>query len=460
VARDAFNGTLLWKKRLSRSLGKKALVAAGDRLYAALGEDNALTILDGAAGRTVQTCEDTNGTREIVCTQGVVVLYVGGRSGSIVAVDGDSGQAMWKTAAAGLTAGLLAATDERVCYHGNNKVVCLQLQDGGESWQATCDAGKTSWPMMIYRGVVLVPASGGLRAYALDSGKPLWNDPRVDGRLGAIGPVREVHCWTNRPQWPQGIDRPKDTPAVPSHLDWDLWLGPAPMRPYHPAYLPVDWRGWRDLRTGALGAMECHVMDGVYWALRLGEADRFTVEADSTGVTAETYPRAATVRYRFPQRGSMPPVVLNWYDSGRRPPRPKELPDTREFLGSNGTIFVGEKGKLVFGAITAGTNPGQAGPRLMPESLMQGYRPPQETIPRVTGTGQWVKASRHVQEWIQACKGGKPACSRFEIAGPLTELALLGNVALLSGKTLHWNVEYEPEANQYVRRPYRKGWSL
>ncbi|MEE8452943.1 MAG: Gfo/Idh/MocA family oxidoreductase [Thermoguttaceae bacterium] len=282
---------------------------------------------------------------------------------------------------------------------------------------------------------------------------------------GAIGPVREVHCWTNRPQWPQGIARPKDTPAVPSHLDWDLWLGPAPMRPYHPAYVPYDWRGWQDFGTGALGAMGCHVMDGVYWALKLGEADRFTVEADSTGVSSETFPQAATVRYRFPGRGTMPPVNVHWYDGGRRPPRPKELPDTREFLGSNGTIFVGEKGKLVFGAITAGTNPGQAGPRLMPESLMRDYRPPQSTIPRVAGTGKWVKASRHVQEWIRACKGGKPACSRFEIAGPLTELALLGNVALLSGKTLQWNVadlnvENEPEANRYVRRPYRKGWQL
>ncbi|MEE8452942.1 MAG: PQQ-binding-like beta-propeller repeat protein [Thermoguttaceae bacterium] len=184
VARDAFNGTLLWKKRLARSIGKKSMVAVDDRLYAALGEGNALAILDGATGRTIRTCEETKGTREIVCTQGVVVLHAGG---SIVAVDGDSGDPMWKTAAAGVTTGSLTATDDRVCYHGGGEVVCLQLQDGREHWRAACETGKPSWPMMVYRGAVLVPASSGLRAFSLDSGKPLWKGPRVDSRLGAFG---------------------------------------------------------------------------------------------------------------------------------------------------------------------------------------------------------------------------------------------------------------------------------
>ncbi|MGB2819509.1 MAG: Gfo/Idh/MocA family oxidoreductase, partial [Phycisphaerae bacterium] len=282
---------------------------------------------------------------------------------------------------------------------------------------------------------------------------------------GCIGPVREVHCWTNRPQWPQGSSRPKTTPAVPAELDWDLWLGPAPERPYHGAYHPYNWRGWRDFGTGALGAIGCHEMDGAFWALKLAEATTVTVEADSAGGTAESYPRAATVRYRFGARGDMPPVTLTWYDGGRRPPRPKELPDTREFLGSNGTIFVGDKGKLTFGAITAGTNPGQAGPRFIPESLGQSYSRPRQTIPRVKGGDQWIQSSRHVYDWLRACKGGRPACSRFEIAGPLTEIVLLGNVALLSGKPIEWDpkkmkVVNEPEANRYVRRPRRSGWDL
>ncbi len=282
---------------------------------------------------------------------------------------------------------------------------------------------------------------------------------------GCIGPVREVHCWTNRPQWPQGMSRPKEAPAVPSHLAWDLWLGPAPARPYHSAYHPYLWRGWRDFGTGALGAMGCHEMDGAYWALKLAEAPTVTVQAESTGGTDESYPRASTIRYRFAARGDLPPVSLTWYDGGRRPPRPEEWPETREFLGSNGTIFVGEKGKLTFGALTAGTNPGQAGPRFIPESLRQGYKPPKKTIPRVSGKGRWVKASRHAEEWVRACKGGRPACSRFEIAGPLAEIVLLGNVALRAGKPIEWDrsamkIVNEPDADRFLRREYRRGWSL
>ncbi len=280
---------------------------------------------------------------------------------------------------------------------------------------------------------------------------------------GCIGPVREVHCWTNRPQWPQGMSRPQGSPAVPSHIDWDLWLGPAPDRPYHGDYHPTNWRGRRDFGTGALGAMGCHVMDGAYWALKLGQATNFSVEAESTGASDESYAKASTVRYRFPARGDMPPVKLVWYDGGRRPPRPKEFPDTREFLGSNGTIFVGEKGMLTFGALTAGTGPGQAGPRFIPESLRQSFEPPKPTIPRIKAKDRWF--GRHVQEWLAACKGGKPACSRFEISGPLAEIVLLGNVALLSGKPIEWDrqtmkIAGQGTGNQYVRPPYRNGWSL
>ncbi len=152
-------------------------------------------------------------------------------------------------------------------------------------------------------------------------------------------------------------------------------------------------------------------------------------------------------------------------DGGRRPPRPEEFPDTREFIGSNGTIFVGDKGKLTFGALTAGTSGGQAGPRFIPESLGQSYRPPRQTIPRIKEKRTWGKLRRHEEEWIRACKGGTPACSRFEIAGPLTEMVLLGNVALLSGQAVEWDsknlkITNSSDANQLLRRKYRRGWAL
>ncbi len=305
---------------------------------------------------------------------------------------------------------------------------------------------------------------------ATQMGNERYSGPTVRSTVewiqdGCIGAVREVHCWTNRPQWPQGIDRPADKPPAPAGLDWDLWLGPAPERPYHRSYHPYTWRGWRDFGTGALGAVGCHVMDGAYWALKLAEAPTVTVEAEAQGATPETWPRAATVRYRFPARGRMPPVTLTWYDGGRRPPRPKEMPVTREFVGSGGTIFVGDKGKLTFGALTAGTNPGQAGPRFIPESLRGSYRPAKPTIPRVKAEGRWVESGRHVQEWIRACKGGRPACSRFEVAGPLTEIALLGNVAVRVGRPITCDVKAmtirnRPDATALLRRPYRKGWTL
>ena len=283
---------------------------------------------------------------------------------------------------------------------------------------------------------------------------------------GVIGPVHEVHCWTNRPQWPQGISRPSDTPPVPPQLDWDLWLGPAPARPYHPAYHPYGWRGWQDFGTGALGAMGCHVMDAAFWALKLSAAKTFEVEADSTARNAESYPRSAAVRYRFPARAGMPPVTVHWYDGGRQPPRPPEWPKTREFTGSNGTIFVGAYGKLVYGGVMAGTHPGQAGPWLLPESLMKSYQRPQRSLKRVKPAGgKWVEYERHEQEWIRACQGGPSTSSRFEIAGPLTEMALLGNVAVLSGKPVQWDVEAlevrnQPEFNRLLHRPYRSGWQL
>ena len=272
---------------------------------------------------------------------------------------------------------------------------------------------------------------------------------------GAIGPVREVHVWTDRPlrglnsvYWPQGVDRPTETPPVPDTLDWDLWVGPAPFRPYNPAYLPFKWRGWWDFGTGALGDIGCHALDPVFRALKLGYP--VSVEAVSTLVNNETYAVASVVHYRFPARGDMPAVKLTWYDGGMRPPRPDELEDNRQ-IGTNGALFIGDKGKML-------------GERLIPESRMREYGKPPQLLPRSPG---------HHQEWIDACKGGKPAGSNFpEHAGLLAEVVLLGNVALrpemkekMNRTRLLWDgpnlkITNIPEANRFLKREYREGWSL
>jgi predicted dehydrogenase len=266
---------------------------------------------------------------------------------------------------------------------------------------------------------------------------------------GAIGPVREVHVWTDRPgeHWPQGIAKPTDTPDVPKNLHWDLWLGPAAQRPYHPAYVPYNWRGWWDFGTGALGDMGCHMMDAAFRALKLGAPA--SVQASSSPNNGESYPLATIVRYEFPARGEMPPVKMVWYDSGLTPPRPDQLEDGRR-LNDNGLMFIGDDGVMI-------------DETLIPEKRRKEFKPPDKTLPRSQG---------HYQEWIDACKGGKPGGSNFDIAGPLTEMVLLGTVALrlelkepLSRTALRWDPQKMqcpnvPEANSFIRRPYREGWSL
>jgi len=167
---------------------------------------------------------------------------------------------------------------------------------------------------------------------------------------GAIGPVREVHAWSDRPThqgknplwWAQGIDRPMDTPPIPKDLDWDSWLGPAPYRPYHPAYVPFAWRGWWDFGSGGLGDMGIHNLAPAFSALKLGAPT--SVHASSTPVFDETLPLASTVHYEFPARGALPPVTLHWYDGGMMPPRPKELEDQLSLSREDGLILVGDRG--------------------------------------------------------------------------------------------------------------------
>ena len=280
---------------------------------------------------------------------------------------------------------------------------------------------------------------------------------------GAIGAVREVHAWTNRPVWPQSVEvgRPAEKPKVPASLDWDRWIGPAAMRPYHPTYHPGTWRAWCDFGTGSLGDLGCHIMDPVFWALKL----KYPVRAEGcistywkglwqrTDPKNEQFPRSTIVRYQFPARGALPAVKLTWWDGGMMPPRPEQLEKGRR-MGDNdgGVLFLGEKGVLMCGCYGAS-------PRLIPETRMKAYKQPPKTIRRVPGGG-------HEQDWVRACKTGKPAGSNFDFAGPFTESVLMGNLAIrYPNRELLWDgekmeVTNDKKANAYVRRTYRKGWAL
>jgi predicted dehydrogenase len=277
----------------------------------------------------------------------------------------------------------------------------------------------------------------------------------IDNAIGRIG---EAHVWTDRPSrglfdeyWPQGVARPLETPAVPDSLAWDLWLGPAPERPYHPAYLPAKWRGWWDFGTGALGDIACHYFDPVFRALRLGAP--VSVEASSTRVNDETFPLGSMITYHFPQRGDWAPVKLVWYDGGLRPPRPAVIRDG-DMMGSNGLMLVGEDGVLISD---------WEGWRLFPEERARDYGLPPRKLSRSPG---------HHLEWLNACKGGPAAGSNFDWSGPMTETVLLGNMALrsqlredLTRQTLQWDPENlsfsnHPSANACLRREYRRGWTI
>ena len=283
---------------------------------------------------------------------------------------------------------------------------------------------------------------------------------------GAIGKVREVHCWTNRPIWPQGMPRPADAPAVPDGMDWDLWIGPAPMRPYHRAYHPFSWRSWYDFGSGALGDMACHVMDASFQVLKLGyptSVQAFLayqvvqVEKEGGGSAnvrleyKDSYPPATVLHYTFPARSrKLPALKLHWYDGGLMPERPEELEIDRR-LPESGTIFVGDKGKLL-------TETYSESPRLIPESRMKTYKRPKQKIPRVKGS--------HEQNWIDGIKGLTKPTSEFDYSGPFTETVMLGNVAIMfPGQKLLWDgpnmkVTNVAAANDFVQHHYRQGWVL
>jgi predicted dehydrogenase len=281
-------------------------------------------------------------------------------------------------------------------------------------------------------------------------------------RSGVVGPIRELHVWTNRPfkYWKQAPDitaRSQETPPVPAYLAWDLWLGPAPERPYHPVYHPHDWRGWWDFGTGALGDMACHTANLPFLALGLGLPTR--VSADSGAVNPETYPAWATITYEFPARGDLPPVKLTWYEGARDGRR--HLPPTDLFQGrtpsDSGALLVGEKGSIFspsdYGAEQVVLTPGH------PEEKQPDDAKPREKSPSPDPA--------HKAEWVRAIRENDPriAWSNFGYAGVLTEAMILGNVAVRLGRAIEYDadsgrVTNTSEADRYVRPEFRKGWAL
>jgi predicted dehydrogenase len=273
---------------------------------------------------------------------------------------------------------------------------------------------------------------------------------------GAIGSVREVHVWSDRPTqrgkmplwWPQGIQRPTDTPPVPSTLDWELWLGPAPHRPYHSAYAPFRWRGWWDFGSGGIGDMGIHNLAPVFSALKLGAPE--SVSASSTALVSDSVPLASLVHYQFPARGDQPPVTLHWYDGGLLPERPEELELENDLDPEDGILFVGDKGKILVEGW------GGEHPRILSRERKKYQRPPSDP----------TALERHHAEWTAACKTGSPTRSNFAFAGPLTEAVLLGSVCVHNGgRKLFWdsaNMKFtnDTKATALLGYQYRPGWTL
>ncbi|OHE83609.1 MAG: hypothetical protein A3G75_13335 [Verrucomicrobia bacterium RIFCSPLOWO2_12_FULL_64_8] len=269
---------------------------------------------------------------------------------------------------------------------------------------------------------------------------------------GVLGEVRELHSWSDRPIWPQGVGAPdhkKFIPVVPDTLDWDLWLGVAPFRAYDPAYVPFNWRGFWDFGTGALGDMGCHIMDGAFWAVGLDLPVK--AEAISARCNPQSGPTASVITYHFAARGARPACKWTWYDGGLQPMPPAELEPNRS-LPPNGTLVVGSKA-------TALADTYYESVRIIPEAKMQELAPslPPKTIPRIPGG--------HFAEWVRACKGGVPAGSNFDHASRITELCLLSNLAVRARRPIEWDaaammVTNLPAANQYVAKEYRPGFGV
>jgi predicted dehydrogenase len=284
-------------------------------------------------------------------------------------------------------------------------------------------------------------------------------------QAGVIGDVKEVHTWTNRPVWPQGIDRPSDTPACPPHINWEAWLNVAPMRPYHPCYLPFKWRGWYDYGCGAVGDMGCHTWDCVWWAMDPG-APQSAELIKIVDKKPETFPRQMIVKWTFDKTAKRPGFVAFWYEGGLRPEAPEEMKEKEGAeakggkrggrgggLGGSGCLFIGTKGKL----LSVGDYGGN--PQLLPTELAEKEKaqPTPKTLERSPG---------HHQEYLMACRGEKPwdfPKSNFTYGGPMVEAMNLANVAMRLEKKIEWDpVSMKctgcPEADPLIKREYRPGW--
>jgi predicted dehydrogenase len=268
-------------------------------------------------------------------------------------------------------------------------------------------------------------------------------------RSGVLGEVSELHVWTDRPagMWAQGVFRPRQTPPVPSSLDWNLWLGVAPMRSYHSAYCPFAWRGWKDFGTGAVGDMGIHNAAMPFAGLELGPPASAEI-VETSALMPETFPAWSRLKLEFPAGGGRGPIALYWYDGGKKPSA--ELVGGRN-LATNGAIVVGTKGTLSSVEWTGGDW------ALLPEDRFRDFKPPQPSEPRAPGQS-------HHQEWLVACRGGPPAFCRFDgFAAKLTETLLVANLALLTGQKIRWNAEAMeatecPAAFRFIKREYRTGW--
>jgi predicted dehydrogenase len=264
---------------------------------------------------------------------------------------------------------------------------------------------------------------------------------------GVVGPIERVHNWSNRPSWPQALDRPKDVQPIPDGLDWDLWLGPAPSRGYNDAYLPFVWRGWHDFGCGALGDMGCYSFDTIFRALKLTAP--IAAEADVSDRHAETFPASSTVRLEFPARGDLPPATVSWYDGGRKPEKPDAIDDDRP-LPSEGMILQGDRGVLL-----CDFNGGKM--QIFPKSRRGAIAEPPRTLPRSPGNDR---------EWLDAVHAGKAdAGANFGFSAGVTEALHLGNIAGRVGGRLTWDsasmtVAGSTAAQALVRPESRGGWGV
>jgi predicted dehydrogenase len=270
---------------------------------------------------------------------------------------------------------------------------------------------------------------------------------------GAIGKVHTIHCGCTAVN--SGLDSLKDVRSgqkVPAELDWNQWLGPAQLRPYHSAYLPGSWRGWVPFGNGTVGDWTCHVVDPVFWALDLGAPKSIQAQVKDWDpkTQGDAFPKGEIITYEFAAKGERGPITMKWYSGTERIPRPEALEQGRNHYDT-GAVVLGDKGTIMYGSHGAG------GVRIIPETQMKEYKRPDKKIPRVPG---------HHADWIRAIRSGKKAGSDFSYGAPLSELAMLGVIAIkYPGQKLEWDAEKMQitnfsEANQHINPAYRQGWSL